>query len=296
MTERVFYLVGPTAVGKSALAIEVARKCGAEIISADAFQIYCGLDLLSAKPTAQQLATVPHHLIGAVPLTEEMNAEKFRQLAHEAMRGIHALVVGGNGMYVKALTDGLSQLPKADARLREELQELSEGELLVRLRRLDPRTAEAIDAKNKRRLLRALEICLLSGRPVSEQRTRTPTTSSAGVFLFRDREDLYQRINSRVEMMFRAGVLEEVRAAENLSATAAQTLGLAQIRELIAGKISQAECIDSIQRATRRYAKRQLTWFRRQTNFAPLNLTHHGAAEAIEWIAQKASLSFAQKE
>ena len=287
-----FYFVGPTATGKSAIAVEVARACEAEIVSADAFQIYRGFDLLSAKPTSDELAKVPHHLISAVPATEEMNAEKFRELAQAAIDQIHArgrraFVVGGSGMYVKALREGLSPLPKANEDLRGRLNEYSEGELLVRLNRLDPETSRTIDAKNKRRLIRALEICLLSGRPASAQRQRTDGAKAHGVFLFRDRDDLYARINARVEMMFAQAVVEEIRAMENVSSTAAQILGLGQIRELIAGRISEAGCVAAIQQATRRYAKRQLTWFRRQTNFSPLNLTHHGSAEVIASIAQK---------
>ncbi len=288
-----FFVVGPTATGKSEIAAEVARNCGGEIVSADAFQIYRGLDLLTAKPERELLARVPHHLIGAVPLTEEMNAERFRELALAAMRKIEKpFVVGGSGMYVKALTDGLSPLPKADAQLRNRLEHFSERELLVRLRRLDPATARQIDAQNKRRLIRAVEICLLSGRPASTQRQRSKR-SFPGVFLFRDRDDLNARINSRVEKMFADGAVEEVRAAKKIGPTAAQTLGLSQIRELIAGRISERECIAAIQQATRRYAKRQLTWFRHQTTFEPLNLSQHGSAEAIELITRKARLSFA---
>ncbi len=297
--KRVFYLVGATAVGKSEIAAEVASICGGEIVNADAFQIYAGLNVLTAKPEPALLRQVPHHLVGHVSLGEEMNAERFRIAAidaieHIQLRGKPAFVVGGSGMYVKALTDGLSLLPKSDPKLREELDQFSEGELLVRLFHRDPEAARTIDAKNKRRLIRALEICLLTGRPVSGQRMRSPATNAAGVFLFRDREDLYQRINSRVETMFAHGVVEEVRTTAEIGTTAAQTLGLAQIRALNAGVISEAECVAAIQQATRRYAKRQLTWFRRQTNFAPLNLTHHGSAEAIEWIARKARLSFTQ--
>lgn len=289
-----FFIVGPTAVGKTEIAIEIAHACSAEIVSADAFQIYRGLDLLTAKPNADELARVKHNLIGAVLLSEEMNAEKFRGLALQAMKGIRAIVVGGTGMYVKALTDGLSQLPEAAAALREQLNHFSERELLVRLQRLDSKTAESIDAQNKRRLIRAVEICLLSGRPASDQRRRNPG-SAAGVFLFRDRDDLYGRINSRVEKMFVEGVVEEVRAAKKIGPTAAQTLGLSQIQDLIAGRISECECIAAIQQATRRYAKRQLTWFRHQTNFEALNLSQYGSAEAIEWITRKARLSFAQQ-
>ena len=298
----VFFIVGPTAVGKSQIAVDVARRCGGEVVSADAFQIYQGLDSLTAKPEREVLEKVPHHLIGTVPLTEEMNAEQFRVAARDAIAGIRArrkpaLVVGGSGMYVQALTDGLSALPPADPELRQRLNHLSEGELFVRLRQRDPQTADLIDARNKRRLVRAVEICLLTGRPASVQRKRDLSAERPhGVLLVRDREELYDRINARVEMMFASGVIEEVREAQEVSPTAAKTIGLRQVEDLIAGRLSEAKCKAAIQQATRRYAKRQLTWFQHQTNFEPLNLSHHGSSEAIEWIARKARLSFAQQD
>ncbi|MDQ6765366.1 MAG: hypothetical protein M3Z22_04610, partial [Verrucomicrobiota bacterium] len=233
---------------------------------------------------------------------EEMNAEKFRAAAVRAMKDISArgksvFVVGGSGLYVKALTHGFSPLPPASGDLRERLDQLIEDELFVRLGKLDPVIARTIDARNKRRLIRAVEICLLTGRPASAQRnpSREPQIA-AGVILSRNREDLYSRINARVEVMFREGVVQEVAALRDIGPTAAKTIGLAAIRRVIAGEISEAACIAQIQQATRRYAKRQLTWFQRQTNFEPLNLSLHGTDEAIELIARKARLSFAQKD
>jgi tRNA dimethylallyltransferase len=292
---RVFFIVGPTATGKSELAAEIARRLSAEIVSADAFQIYCGLDLLTAKPEPATLAKAPHHLIGAVPLSEEMNAEKFRAAATSAIRDIQArgkpvIVVGGSGLYVKALTHGLSKLPSADWKLRGELEQASAEELFARLSELDPAGAEKIDRKNKRRLLRAVEVCLLSGKQFSAQRTEwNEAPSFMGVLVFRERAELYDRINRRVERMFADGVVEEVRALRGVGPTAAKTIGWPEIRELLAGKISERECVAKIQQATRRYAKRQLTWFQRQTNFQPLNLSLNGFSEAIESIAQNVS-------
>ncbi len=299
MTPGTFYIVGPTASGKSEIAAVVAQNCHAEIVSADAFQIYRGLDLLTAKPDNKLLGAVRHHLISEVDADVAMTAEDFRQRARAAIadihgRGKHALVVGGSGLYVQALTDGLSPLPPANAQLREKLDQLSEGELFVRLSGLDPETAHTIDRHNKRRLIRAVEICLVTGRPASDQRRREPLAiPPSGVFLFRNREDLYQRINARVKWMFAAGVVDEVRATNERGPTAASTLGLREIRELIAGKISETECIAEIQQATRRYAKRQLTWFRGKTKFEPLNLSLHGFDQAIEWISRRARLTLA---
>jgi tRNA dimethylallyltransferase len=303
---RTFFIVGPTATGKSDLAADVARETGAEIISADAFQIYRGLDFLTAKPDASTLAKAPHHLIGTTPLNEEMNAEKFRVAAATAIDEIHsrgrlAIVVGGSGLYVKALTHGLAAVPKPDPKLREKLNAMSLDELHAQLAELDPEAAQTLDVKNRRRVLRVLEICLLTGRPASLQReqwavaegvdlgnhgTIQPRSAPAatGVFVFRDREELYGRINRRVERMFEDGVIEEVRAAEEVSATASQMIGFREIRQLLKGEMSIPQCVAAIQQATRRYAKRQLTWFRRQTNFLPLNLSLLTHNEAMKWI------------
>jgi tRNA dimethylallyltransferase len=299
--KRVFFIVGPTATGKSELAADVAEKCDGEIVSADAFQIYRGLDMLTAKPGARLLAKAPHHLIGIVPATSEMNAEKFRVAALRAISEIHdrgnmAIVAGGSGLYIKAITHGLAPLPRADTKLREELHQLSLEQLNERLNKVDLETAKTIDKKNKRRMIRALEVCLLTGRPASAQRAEWNSAEQmhGGVFVFRERADLYSRIDRRVDEMFRRGVVEEVRALGELSATAAKTLGLVQIRQLLAGEITRAECISAIQQATRRYAKRQLTWFRRQLIFEPLDLSllnDHNSA--VDLVLQKVSFAAA---
>ena len=285
---RAFFIVGPTATGKSELAADVASEMGAEIVSADAFQIYRGLDLLTAKPDPSTVAKAPHHLIGTTPLHEEMNAEKYRRAASRAIDEIHsrgkrAIVVGGSGLYVKALTHGLAPLPRSDPKLREKLNALSLDELRSQLIELDSEAAAKIDMKNRRRVIRALEICLLTGKPASEVVAEASDSSekapprlapaATGVFVFRDREELYARINQRVEAMFECGVIEEVRAAGEVSATASQMIGFREVRQLLSGEMSITQCVAAIQRATRRYAKRQLTWFRRQTNFSPLNLS-----------------------
>ena len=305
--KRMFFIVGPTATGKSELAADVAREIGAEIVSADAFQIYRGLNLLTAKPDASTLAQAPYYLIGTVPLIEEMNAEKYRRAAMRAIeeinwRGNLAIVVGGSGLYIKALTHGLAPLPDSNSKLRAKLNAMSLSDLCSQLAELDPETSQKIDLKNRRRVVRALEISLLTGRPASEALAgrnlsaealakaddtgkRASPIPATGVFVFRDRNELYERINQRTEMMFEWGVIEEVHAAGTTSATASQMIGLREIRELLAGKKSLPQCIAEIQQATRRYAKRQLTWFRRQTNFPPLNLSFLTHNEAVKWIS-----------
>ena len=322
-----FFIVGPSATGKSELGADVAHELNTEIVSADAFQIYRGLDLLTAKPDTSTLAKAQHYLIGITPLHEEMNAEKYRRLALRAIeeinsRGRLAIVVGGSGLYIKALTHGLPLLPTSDPKLREKLNAMSLDELRWQLDELDPQTARKIDVKNRRRLVRALEICLLTGKPASvaiggvaavaegvdpgdlgdvrpqsaPAATSPKTSPAAGVFVFRDRQDLYERINQRVEAMFEKGVIEEVRAAGKTSMTALQMIGLREIRELVDGKMSLLQCIAEIQQSTRRYAKRQLTWFRHQSNFESLNLSLFTHNEAVKWISQRARGCFAQRD
>ena len=309
--KRTFFIVGPTATGKSDLAADVASEIGAEIVSADAFQIYRGLDLLTAKPDVSTLAKAPHHLIGTTPLHEEMNAERYRRAASRAIeeiqsRGKLAIIVGGSGLYVKGLTHGLAPLPESDPKLRENLTAMSLDELCSRLIELDSEAAGKIDMKNRRRVVRALEICLLTGKPASAQPKEWTVTEgadrgdpgstipAAGVFVFRDREELYTRINQRVEGMFESGVIEEVRAAGEVSATASQMIGFREIRQLLHGEMSIAQCVAAIQQATRRYAKRQLTWLRRQTNFSPLNLsllTHNEAMILLRMLSERRKVS-----
>jgi tRNA dimethylallyltransferase len=311
--KRTFFIVGPTATGKSDLAADVAHATGAEIISADAFQLYRGLDLLTAKPDASTLAKAPHHLIGTTQPNEEMNAETFRRAALRAIDEIHshgklAIVVGGSGLYIKVLTHGLTAVPDADPKLRERLNAMSLDELHDQLIERDPEAARTIDMKNRRRVLRALEICLLTGKPASLQREQwvvseraelgnhggvqpRSTPAATGVFVFRDREELYGRINRRTERMFEDGVIEEVRAAGEVSATASQMIGFREIRQLLKGEMSIPQCVAAIQQANRRYAKRQLTWFRRQTNFSPLNLsllTHNEAGILLRMLSERA--------
>jgi tRNA dimethylallyltransferase len=312
----VFFIVGPTATGKSEIAADVAAELGAEIVSADAFQIYRGLDLLTAKPDAATLAKASHHLIGTMSILDEMSAEKFRRLALRRVSEIHsrakvAIVVGGSGLYIKALTHGLSPAPGSDPKTRAKLNKLSLDQLRRRLTDLDPESARKIDMKNRRRVMRALEICLLTGKPVSAERTgwkaveaavfsgksrgAAETAATPGVFVFRERDELYQRINRRVETLFDRGVIEEVRAAGAMSETASTMIGLREIRELLDGKMSVMQCVAGIQQATRRYAKRQLTWFRRQTNFEPLNLSLLSHGETVKWISQRTRRAFAEQ-
>jgi tRNA dimethylallyltransferase len=290
-----FFIVGPTAVGKSSLAIELAEQFNAEILNADAFQIYRGLDILTAKPDWEAQRQVRHHLVGQVPLAETMSAVRFGELACAALADIrsrskNAIIAGGSGLYLKAISHGFDEVPSPDWRLREELRAFSLEELGLQLKDLNPQLAARTDLKNPRRVIRAIEIASSRGENIVA-RVVGPGPGSliparVGLLVLRDRDDLYRRINERVNAMFHQGVEEEVRALQNISPTAANALGLKEIRALINGQISRAQCITKIQQATRRYAKRQLTWFRHQTSFPQLNLTPFSHREAVRAITR----------
>ena len=256
------------------------RELDAEIVGCDAFQIYQGLPLLTAKPEPEALARIPHHLIGEIPLTQNFDVGQYRMLALERIESIHkrgktALVVGGTGLYLRALTRGLADLPAANPQLRAELELKSLEELHEELQRLDPVAFGQIDLKNRRRVERAVEVCRLTGRPFSSFQEHWPTLPEGvrGVLLERERTELVSRINRRVEWMFESGVLNEVAEAGPLSSTAGQTLGLREVQAVLRRELAQEEAIRSIQQATRQYAKRRGTWFRRETWLTPVNLT-----------------------
>ncbi len=277
-----FYIVGPTAVGKTAVAVEAAALCGAEIISADAFQVYAGLERLSAKPSAEDLARVRHHLVGHVARSECYSVARFHEEATGCLRDVArrdhpVIVVGGSGLYVKALTHGLSPLPPAQPALRAELEHAELPALVARLRALDPAAAGTVDLRNKRRVVRALEVCVTTGGRFSDHQTawnadRPPVP---GVWLFRDADDLSARIRARTDRLLDEGALEEIRVARcsPMSDTASRIIGWNEASAFLDGRMTRADCLEQIRLATRRYAKRQMTWFRGETFAETLNLT-----------------------
>ncbi len=281
-----FLIAGPTASGKSALALALAERVGGEVVNADAFQLYAGIDILSAKPSAAEMARVPHHLYSVLPLTESCDAQRYHSLALPviadiAARGRVPIVVGGSGLYLKALTPGLSPLPAASASLRERFRHLSPGEKVVWLLQRDPEAATTVNLRNPRYVERALEICLLTGLPQSGLRRsfveKEPQVN--GVILEVNRETLYQRINQRTLAMFEAGLIAEVAALGRLSPTSEKAIGVREVREHLAGHLTLDQTIDAIQQATRHYAKRQTTWFRRERCFQTICLDSDPTAE-----------------
>lgn len=276
-------LAGATGVGKTDVAIRIAQNVRTEIVGADAFQIYQGLDILSCKPTPSQLLAIPHHLISRLPLTEPCDAQKYAVIARATIdrlnqNGIVPLVVGGTGFYLRALESSLPELPPADFSLRTELDQRSTSDLL---RELDARDALArIDRHNRRRIIRALEVCILSGKPFSSfLEESAPDPSIPRLFLELPRTVLFERINRRVDQMFEQGVVAEVAAVEAIGPTASQAIGFKLIRSLIAGTIDAHRCRETIRQQTRNYAKRQITWFKHQ----PYEITsvEAGAKRAI---------------
>jgi tRNA dimethylallyltransferase len=301
------FLAGPTASGKSAVALELAQRLDAEIISVDSMQVYRGLDVGTAKPTAEERAHVPHHLIDVVELHEPFDAAKFCALAGVALadisrRGKRAIFCGGTGLYFKAWLEGLGDAPPADAAVRAELEQTPLPALLAELEQRDAETFSRIDRQNPRRVIRALEVIRVTGKPFSAQRAAwspatQPVNASDNFFaLQRAPEDLHQRINVRVDEMFRRGLVEETRQllAHGLESnrTAMQAIGYRQVVEHLRGERNLVETIELVKIRTRQFAKRQMTWFRRQLAAHWLPVAAATKPEQIaELIREKARFS-----
>ena len=276
-------ITGPTASGKTAISIALARELGCEIISCDSMQIYKDMNIGTAKVTAEEAAGIPHHLIDLVEPSEPFSVEDYRALAIERAkditeRGGLPLLVGGTGLYVDALMRApMTDVPESRREYRDSIIEGLKTEadidaLWQRLREVDPESAEVIHKNNVRRVIRALEIYDTCGRTKSEidrESKRAARDISIGMITldFHDRENLYSRVDARVDIMMREGLLEEVASLYGdgrlpKDSTAAQAIGYKEIIRHLDGEISLAEAIDLIKLSTRRYAKRQLTWFR----------------------------------
>jgi len=278
--EQAIYVCGPTASGKSSLAIELACLLDGEIVNADAYQLYRGLEIISAAPDASELICAPHCLYGVLEQEELCDAMQFRTMALKAIaeiqsRGKLPIITGGSGLYLKFLSHGPSPVPTGDEALREQLALESDDALVARLCEIDPEGAELTNLKNRRYVMRALEICLLSGRKMSELKNDWKHKSDAieknlrGVYLQWDKDLLRDRINRRVDIMLELGAIEEVAALKNPSATCEKAIGIPQIKSYLAGEIDLTECKERIAAATRQYAKRQRTWFSKENWLTP---------------------------
>jgi len=264
-------VAGSTGVGKSAFAVDLALRIGGEVVCADAFQVYSGMALLTAQPGEALTSRVVHHLYGIRDPSLSFDAAAYANLARERIDSISAngkipVLVGGSGLYLKALTGGLDELPQPDPALRRELSALPLTECVERLRMADPQAPGMIDCRNPRRVARALEIVLQTGKPLAQSRTADKPAGFPGVVLTRERGELDSRIERNVRAMFAAGVVEEVARLGAIGPTASRAIGLQEIRDHLAGQLPLEDAIASIVLGTRRYAKRQATWFRHQTS------------------------------
>jgi tRNA dimethylallyltransferase len=274
-------LAGPTAVGKSAVAMLLAERLGGEIISVDSMQVYRGLDIGTAKPTLAEQQRVPHHLIDILDLDRPFDVAQFCEQAKMAIQGIQArgkipILCGGTGLYFKAWLEGLGQTPITHPGLRAELEATPLAALLPELAAKDPVTYERIDRQNPRRVVRAIEVIRLTGRPFSEQRAewqnpaKLETKPKAPFFvLHRATPDLHVRMAARVEAMFAEGLVAEThrlleRGLEQNRA-ALQAIGYRQVVEHLRGERSLADTVELVKSRTRQFAKRQVTWFKKQT-------------------------------
>jgi tRNA dimethylallyltransferase len=289
------FLAGPTAVGKSALAIALAERLGGEIISVDSMQVYRGLDIGTDKPTAEVRSRLPHHLVDVVGLDETFDVARFMDLASRAEaevygRGRVPIFCGGTGLYFKAYLEGLAPVLSPDPQLRAELEGTPLAGLLAELERGDPAKHATIDRANRRRVVRAVEILRLAGRPATAPRADRPATGTAAraatVFaLDRCPEDLRSRIDRRVDGMFASGLVEETRRLLDRglerNRTAMQAIGYRQVVEHLRGDRSLADTIALVKQKTRRFAKRQMTWFRHQLPVQWISLTGDSETAAV---------------
>lgn len=285
MNKRLLVVVGPTGCGKTDLSIRLSRQYGAPILSTDSRQVYRGMPIGTAQPTAEQLREAEHHFIASHDLTDELNCGEYEVQALALLEKLFAahdyvVAVGGSGLYVRALCEGMDDLPRANEALRTELAQRLAAEgvaaLAEQLRALDPVYHAEVDRSNPARVLRALEVCLETGRPYSEQRTGTRRSRPFEIVkigIDMPRDVLYERINRRVDQMLAEGLEAEARALYPYRAlNALQTVGYRELFDFFDGRTTRDEAVELIKRNSRRYAKRQLTWFRRDSEirwFAP---------------------------
>ena len=285
-------LSGPTAVGKSAVALEVARECRAEIVNGDSLQVYRYLDIGTAKPDLEERSLVPHHLFDILDPDQSFNATDFQVRADAVIaeirsRGCLPLVVGGTGLYLRALLFGLCPMPDIDAGVRAELEgrlALEGSEVLyAELARYDAPMAARLAPRDRTRVLRALETILSTGKSLAhfqeQHRFLNPRYRFLHIYLDLEREQLYQRINQRVEVMLEKGLVDEVKRLLEKGFGAdlkpLKSIGYRQINDYLAGRLSYDQAVADIKQATRRYAKRQMTWFR--------NDKHACGVEVSDW-------------
>lgn len=283
---RIIFLLGPTAVGKTKLALRVAKKINAGIISCDSMQVYQGMDIISSKPPVSARKKVPHYLLDVISVKKEYNASLYRRSALKAIKTILSkamtpLFVGGTGLYAGAVLDGIFKGPGEDTKIRKRLYAQAEKKgakyLYQRLLRVDLQSAKKIHPNDLRRIVRALEVWMITRKPISQwqkQRRGIIKDYDVEIYCFSlPRPELYERINQRVDQMFRKGLVKEISGLlkQNLSKTASCAIGIREIKGYLEGEYGLAEAKDLIKMHTRQYAKRQLTWFRKDKRIKWIN-------------------------
>ena len=310
--KRIIAVVGPTASGKSALALELAKRYGGEIVSCDSMQIYKRMNIGTAKPTEDELLSVRHHLIDVAEPFENFSCEDYVHLASSAIddiisRGSLPIICGGTGLYLDALLRGGNSAPSFDtAEIRAELCARAEREgiepIYEELKRIDPESASAIHPNNEKRVIRALEIYIATGKTKSEfdkisKGFESPYDSTVVYLTYADRALLYGRIDRRVDQMISDGLLEEASSlAEEgvfrLNRTAAQAIGYKELFPYLDGRVTLDEAVETLKRSTRRYAKRQITWFSAKDYAVPMQVDRDGAVKSFEEIVNNAKKLF----
>ncbi|WP_300450057.1 tRNA (adenosine(37)-N6)-dimethylallyltransferase MiaA [Fusobacterium sp.] len=294
-------IAGPTGVGKTDLSIKLAKLLNADIISADSAQIYKGMDIGTAKITAEEMQGVKHYMLDVVEPIKKYSVGDYQTavdniLNEKERENKNIILTGGTGLYIGSITEGLSDLPAGDPVLREELLKLDSEELYKKLMELDPQAAEDIHINNKRRVERAVEVCLLTGDKfsvLSKKNIKNNNYNFLKVALERDREYLYERINLRVDIMLEKGLEKEVRAlyekyGENLRKI--NIIGYTELIEYFNGQVSYEEAVENIKRNSRRYAKRQFTWFKNDPTYVWFDLDKLSEEEIINSIIKELNL------
>ena len=275
MNNQLVTIIGPTAIGKTGLAIKIAEFYKTEIVSADSRQFYRELNIGTAKPSSSELSKIKHHLINNKSIHEQYNINDFEKDAIESINSIFkknkvAVLVGGSGLFINSVLYGLDEIPAIDENIRNSLysdmDSLGIKVLQEKLKLLDPNSYDNIDIDNPRRLIRALEVTIGSGKPYSSFLKKTKKTRNFNVItigLNQDRAELYEKINTRVDNMIKGGLIDEVKGLYELkNLKTLNTIGYSEVFKYIDGVYSKDECINEIKKNTRRYAKRQLTWFK----------------------------------
>ncbi len=293
---KIIFIVGPTAVGKSAVALKLAQKIQGEIISCDSMQVYKEINIASNKPSEREQSLIKHHLINVVSVSEDFNVALFNQLTLDAIKEIHQrkyipIIVGGSGMYMQVVLDGIFEGGGKDEALRKKLWAIAEGggkqSLYDRLIKEDSKAAKKIHPNDIKKIIRALEVCQVAKKPVTEiQKNRQGIWGEYDIKIFalnRERQELYERINRRVDQMFTEGLLEEIKALskDKLSVTVKGLIGIKEGLAVLAGEYDVERAKYLMKRNTRHFAKRQLTWFRKDKRLEWIMINEKDTAEDI---------------